>query len=115
MYELNGVREFLDVEDDVDFLRDLYEECKQHDEDDEWVWPAAIVFNDAGRSAGWNIPAYRGDAAKAFAAFIKKHGLGPVVSSRWKVNPNTGNPIKVWVWNVNAKACDRLLARKEKE
>ena len=112
MYELNGVREFLGSGDGVDFLRDLYEECKQYDADDEWVWPAAIVFNDA-RSQGPG--GYKGQSSLAFAAFIAKNKLGSIVSSRWKVNPNTGNPIKVWVWNVNAKACDRLLARKEKE
>ena len=38
------------------------------------------------------------------AAFIKKKKLGTVTATRSKVNPNSGNAIKVWVWAVDKKA-----------
>lgn len=37
------------------------------------------------------------------AAFIGKKKLGPLISSRAVVNPNSGNKIKVWMWTVDRK------------
>ena len=37
----------------------------------------------------------------ALAEFIKKKGLGTIVKSRVKVNPNTGNKIRVYIWGLN--------------
>lgn len=50
-----------------------------------------------------NIPLYvfsgTGEGyCEELAKFIKKNKLGSVVKSREKVNPNTGNHIRIWVW-----------------
>ena len=36
--------------------------------------------------------------------YIKKNKLGRVVGTHGKVNPNSGNEIKAWLWEVNEKA-----------
>lgn len=51
-----------------------------------------VIFSQAGSKATYG---------RKLAAFITKHRLGTVVSSLTKVNPNTGNPLKVWIWTVN--------------
>lgn len=45
-----------------------------------------------------------------FAAFIRKYELGEVIETDFNVNPNSGNPVKVWVWTVNHEACRQWLA-----
>ena len=41
---------------------------------------------------------------QAFASFLKKKKLGRVTSSLSRVNPNSNNTIKVWVWEPDYKA-----------
>ncbi len=36
----------------------------------------------------------------SLAKFIVENNLGRITKSRSKVNPNTGNTIKVWVWEI---------------
>jgi hypothetical protein len=40
---------------------------------------------------------------------IRKNGYGTVTTSRYKRNPNSGNLVRVFVWNLNAKAQRELL------
>lgn len=34
------------------------------------------------------------------AAYIKKNRLGAVKKSTWKDNPNTDNPVRVYIWEL---------------
>jgi hypothetical protein len=36
-----------------------------------------------------------------FATYITKHKLGTVVATPTKVNPNSGNPLKAFIWTIN--------------
>jgi hypothetical protein len=54
-------------------------------------WRHAI-FTQAGKGKRYGVQ---------FAAYITKHKLGTVVASPTKVNPNSGNPLKAFIWTVN--------------
>jgi len=41
-----------------------------------------------------------------FAKYIKDSGLGTVVETKIKINPNSGNKIRVWVWEVDRAKLD---------
>jgi len=52
-----------------------------------------VIFTDINRqSYGDNL-----------TKFIKKFKLGEVISTKSKLNPNSGNMLKVYVWWVNDK------------
>lgn len=53
-------------------------------------------------------------AGTALAAEIEKYGLGTVTCGGHKVNPNTGNSLKVWLWRVNRDALSQYCAGKGK-
>lgn len=36
-----------------------------------------------------------------FATYIRRNKLGTVVASERRVNPNSGNQVKFWVWTLN--------------
>jgi hypothetical protein len=44
------------------------------------------------------------DYGDKFAAYIRRHKLGTIAISRRLTNPNSGNPLKVWVWSINKTA-----------
>ena len=53
---------------------------------------------------------------KNFAKFIKKNRLGIITySSKAKLNPNSGNNIRMWVWSVNWRAVKIYLEKHTKE
>jgi len=37
------------------------------------------------------------------AKYIRKHGLGTIVETTHRKNPNSGNTMKVWLWGINHK------------
>lgn len=37
------------------------------------------------------------------AALIKRSAIGVIHASTWRVNPNSGNWIKVWTWRYNGR------------
>ena len=41
-----------------------------------------------------------------FAKYIKDSSLGNVVKTKIKTNPNSGNKIRVWVWEVDRDKLD---------
>lgn len=57
-----------------------------------------LVFTQAGRTTKY------GDN---FANFIRRHELGEVVETNTHINPNSGNPLKIFTWAIN---WDRLAA-----
>lgn len=59
---------------------------------------AHVVFSDTTSGHG-----------KRFAAFIVKKGLGTVISTPARVNPNSRNRIVVWVWTINKAGLRRWL------
>lgn len=54
-----------------------------------------LIFTQAGRGATYG---------KRFAAYLIKEGLGTVVATPSKTNPNSGNPLVAWIWTPNKKA-----------
>lgn len=55
-----------------------------------------VVFSEAKDGSG----AY----GERFAAYIRRNNLGDVVASGRRVNPNSGNQVKCWVWTLNKRA-----------
>lgn len=43
-------------------------------------------------------------AGIALAKYIKTHKLGSVTPVRRRLNPNSGNTIRMWIWGVNREA-----------
>jgi len=56
-----------------------------------------------------------GGYGERFAAYIKKNKLGDVVASQRRVNPNSGNQVKLWVWTLNKQALVKWAAANIKE
>ena len=44
-----------------------------------------------------------GSDGKNLASYITKHKLGRIVQSRYKRNPNSGNMLRVWIWETNKR------------
>lgn len=40
----------------------------------------------------------------ALASYIRKENLGIIRTSVSRVNPNSGNTLKIWIWHVNHTA-----------
>ena len=51
-----------------------------------------VIFTQARKDAFYG---------ENFAALIRKNALGDVVETDFKVNPNSTNLLKVWVWDVD--------------
>jgi hypothetical protein len=45
----------------------------------------------------------------SLAKYIKEKKLGSIVASRVKINPNSENKIKVWIWGVNRNNLFKFL------
>lgn len=65
--------------------------------DDDGVNRPFMIFTDITRRKN----------GKNFAAFIRKNELGIVMKSRSRVNGNSGNPITIWVWDINDRALNK--------
>lgn len=37
----------------------------------------------------------------ALEKYIKKESLGAIIKTQTRINPNSKNPLKVWVWTLN--------------
>lgn len=64
-----------------------------------------VVFSEARDGAG--------SYGERFAAYITRNGLGDVIASQRRVNPNSGNQLKCWIWTLN-KAALKTWAEKNK-
>lgn len=54
-------------------------------------------------------------AGKRLAAYIRKHKLGSVTGGSVHRNPNSGNPLRVWLWALDREAIRKWYnARKSK-
>jgi hypothetical protein len=56
---------------------------------------AHVFFTQAGKRTTYGT---------RLAEYIKRLDLGSVVSTPVETNPNSGNPLKMFVWTVNWKA-----------
>lgn len=45
----------------------------------------------------------QGGNGRKMAGWIQRHNLGSLTSTPWRLNPNSGNKIKVWVWRYNGR------------
>lgn len=80
-----------------DFLSDYAEEL---DKDTPFRY---AMFTQAGaRRTGYGF---------RFASLIEKKGLGTVISTGFNKNPNSGNPLKVWIWTLNLEALKAELKK----
>ena len=61
-----------------------------------------MIFTQAGKGATY------GDR---FAEYILEHKLGDVTMTGVKVNPNSRNPLKTFVWTVDHPAVKRHITR----
>lgn len=74
---------------------------------DEWNIARFVIFSQAGKTAKYGVN---------FARYIKKHKLGTVIETPgWKVNPNSNNLLKVWIWTIDTKACEKWYQREDKK
>lgn len=97
-----GIRESGGLEDDNDPITSL----KNFQEDDARNW-SHLIFSQAGKTFNYGVN---------LAAYIKANNLGEVVGMEdFHVNPNTGNPLKVWVWAPNRTAIKAHLAQVAKD
>jgi hypothetical protein len=71
-------------------------------EDHKW---RHAVFSQAGK---------RSTYGKRFAAYITKEKLGTVVETETKVNPNSKNPLKAFIWTIDWDAMRKWLAARKK-
>lgn len=70
---------------------------------------AIMVFNDqehvAGQNVNWRHLLFGQNRTNTygdrFRAYILEHKLGTVVETDTQVNPNSGNPLKIFVWTVD--------------
>jgi hypothetical protein len=53
--------------------------------------------------------------AQKLIAYIDAHSLGPVMSPTARINGNSGNRLKVWVWSPNRAALNRLRKQPHKD
>ena len=58
-----------------------------------------LVFTAVVKGEGWTKFYKRGDQ---LAAYIEKNKLGSVVRSKPKVNPNSSNTVRAYLWSVSA-------------
>lgn len=77
----------------------VQEFCSDIDSDSSYngrPWPRFryAIFSDIGPKHTRGNP---------LASYIRRHKLGKVVSTNWNVNPNSDNPLKVWVWTLDGK------------
>lgn len=89
-----GVREMNGLEDTPkETLQEMCAEiCRGECDHTRWPLFRYAIFSDTHRSRkGINL-----------AAYIQRHRLGSVISTRWNVNPNSGNRLKVWTWTLNS-------------
>ena len=84
-----GVREFSGL--DLGAVHTLKEVAQYLERDRSWRF---LTFTDITQDR----------YGSRLCAYIRKHGLGRVVSTRSATNPNTDNRITVWVWEVNHTA-----------
>lgn len=47
---------------------------------------------------------------EAFAAFVSARGLGTIVETNFKVNPNSSNPLKAFLWTPNLPGLRKWFA-----
>lgn len=61
------------------------------------------------QSTGNHRARYHYGADKKLVALVKKHKLGTIVSSPLKLNPNSGNKIKCYLWAVSVSGLKAYL------
>lgn len=75
---------------------------------------AHVIFTEARRtkkSKSILTPSWWGK----LSAYIKRHSLGQITSSPWKINPNTKNSVRVHVVTPNIPALKKLFAKEIEE
>ena len=60
-----------------------------------------MLYDSSWRHAVFTQAGTRSTYGEKFKAYILKEKLGTVVESETKVNPNSGNKLKAYVWTVD--------------
>lgn len=71
----------------------------------------AYPYNSRFRYALFSQARKRSKYGDLFAAFIREERLGTVIETEWKRNPNSGNPLKIFLWTVDHPAVKRWMKR----
>lgn len=106
-----GVREYHGVNEDstgVETVSHLLDEMGTHGD------AAFILFTEVisepprfGRSQRRAVPS----TMKETLAIIEESGIGEVITIRARVNPNSGNTVKPYIWSVNWRAFKQWAER----
>jgi len=64
-----------------------------------------VVFSDNGNKI----------SGKKLEKEIKKQKLGSIISTVSKINPNSGNSIKAWIWTIDHKALNKYWSKHKTE
>ncbi len=60
-----------------------------------------LIFSDCDKKDGLSN-------GQKLAQYIRDKRLGSIVASRARINPNTENKIRVWIWGVSFKALEKF-------
>lgn len=90
--EIGGISNCARATDVIeDVCKNWFEDCERDNDEGN---AAFYLFTDTEESnAGMNL-----------AKYIVAEKLGTVVSTQYRVNPNSGNKVKCWIWSVNKVA-----------
>jgi hypothetical protein len=105
---INELAEIQDCDDAKHVLEEVAEGHKIKFGERSGAWDQDLLACHFIFSQAYKHSPYGEELAK----LIKKLKLGRLTSSGWKINPNSGNPVKVWIWTPSYR---RLREWYEKE
>ena len=73
---------------------------------------ASLVFSDADFNS--DVSDGKTYGGRNFALYIKEHTLGHLTESPPVRNPNSGNTIRTWIWDVDWSALNSWYAERTK-
>lgn len=110
--EYTGLNQNRDVEL-IPYELMMYSIAENSDCDPSWssvrVSTQVVMTAVQPLSAGTHRANYHYGNDKKFLALVKKHKLGTVVSSPLKINPNSRNKVKCYLWSVSVTGVKRYL------
>lgn len=81
----------------LDIIERVHNEIFIHDDPAAFYLITDVVEFSNGTKVNKNC-------GENFVNFIKQHKLGSVVQTRPKINPNSQNKIRAWIWSPNLKS-----------
>ena len=110
MREINGLSWARPLNNTTQVLKDIYN-YRSYD-NRQYVRPAVYVFTQASSVKNPKLPSAVYGAR--LAKFIRAQNLGPVVSTRPAMNPNSGNYVRAFTWTPDWAAFDGWIIQQNK-